>query len=90
MITWTEEKRQRNIRKHGIDFVGAEAIFDQPMVTQEDDREAYGEQRFKSLALLKGRVVVVVWTARGNDVHFISIRKAERHEQKTYFKTVTR
>lgn len=90
MVTWTEDKRQRNIRKHGIDFVGAEAIFDQPMVTHEDDRDAYSEQRFKSLALLKGRVVVVVWTARGDNVHFISIRKAERHEQKTYFKFVTR
>jgi uncharacterized DUF497 family protein len=88
MLTWDEAKRKANIQKHGIDFMGAEVIFDQPMVTREDDREAYGEQRFQSLALLNGRVVVVIWTERGNDAQVISIRKAKRHEQKIYFKAI--
>ena len=66
--------------------MGSETIFDHPMVTREDDREYYGEQRLQSLALLEGRVVFVLWTERETGAHIISIRKAERHEQKIYFK----
>jgi len=32
MITWDEPKRQENLRKHGMDFVGCEAVFDRPVV----------------------------------------------------------
>ena len=85
MITWDEDKRRKNIAKHGIDFVGADAILNHPMVTREDDREHYGEQRLQSLALLEGRVVFVVWTERESGAHIISIRKADKHEQKIYF-----
>lgn len=88
MITWDEAKRQTNIAKHGINFVGAEAIFDHPMVTREDDRVHYGEQRLQSLALLQGRVVFVVWPERETDAHIISIRKADRHEQKISFQVI--
>ena len=85
MITWDENKRQKNIAKHGIDFVGAEVIFDHPMVTREDEREYDDdEQRLQSLALLEGRIVFVGWTERETGAHIISIRKAERHEQKIY------
>lgn len=86
MITWDEAKRQTNIAKHGIDFVGTETILDHPMVTREDDGASYGEQRLQSLALLEGRVVFVVWTERETGAHIISIRKADRHEQKIYFR----
>jgi hypothetical protein len=40
MPIWDEPKRRRNIRSHGLDFVGCEAVFDGPVVTWEDDREA--------------------------------------------------
>ncbi|MBS0383167.1 MAG: BrnT family toxin [Proteobacteria bacterium] len=36
--------------------------FDGPMLTREDDREDYGEQRLVSLGWAHGRVVVLVWT----------------------------
>ena len=45
MITWDESKRRENIRKHKIDLADLEPVFDFPMVTVEDDREAYGELR---------------------------------------------
>lgn len=90
MITWDENKRQKNIIKHGIDFVGAELIFDHPMVTREDEREYEGEQRLQSLALLEGRVVFVVWTECEIGAHMISIRKAERHEKKIYVQATGR
>lgn len=85
MVTWAESKRQSNIAKHGIDFIDADSIFDFPMVTREDDREYDdGEQRLQTLAILQGRIVFVVWVERNTGAHIISIRKAERHEQKIY------
>ena len=55
------------------------------MVTREDDREYNdGEQRLQTLAILQGRIVFVVWLERNTGAHIISIRKAERHEQKIY------
>lgn len=52
MITYDSAKRRVNLRKHGIDLAMCEAVFDAPLLTDEDDREAYGEQRLKSLGWL--------------------------------------
>jgi hypothetical protein len=60
MITWDEPKRRDNLRKHGIDLVECEVIFDAPLATTEDDRKAYGEQRLQSLGLFYGVVVFLV------------------------------
>ena len=61
MITFDEAKRQANIVKHnGIDLAQCECIFDSPMLTQEDSRNAYGEQRLASLGWLGGRVVMLI------------------------------
>jgi uncharacterized DUF497 family protein len=38
-------KRRKNLRKHGVDLPGCMEAFDNPMLTREDDREDYGEQR---------------------------------------------
>ncbi len=45
MPTWDESKRRRNIKLHGLDFEGADAIWDNFTVTREDIREDYGEKR---------------------------------------------
>lgn len=44
-ISYDETKRLTNIDKHGIDFIGCETIFDNPMLTYEDNRFDYGEMR---------------------------------------------
>ena len=86
MITWDEAKRRENIRKHKIDLADLEPVFDFPMVTVEDDREAYGELRLQSLGIWQGRVVFLVWTPRGDDTsHLISCRYANRNEAEDYF-----
>ena len=82
---WVENKRLKNIRKHGIDFVGCDSIFDGYTVTIEDDRYHYDERRFITLGLLENRVVVVAHTETEKVIHIISVRKTKRHEQKAYF-----
>lgn len=59
---WDESKRISNIRKHGIDFVDVPTEFEGSIVTIEDDRFDYGEERFVTFGLLQGRVVAVVLT----------------------------
>ncbi len=82
---WDETKRLTNIRKHGIDFVDLPDLFDGNIITVEDDRYDYGEQRFVTLGLLQSRILVVVHTERGNSIRIISARKATKYEQQVYF-----
>lgn len=82
---WDEAKRKANIRKHGFDFVGAERVFDGYTVTVEDTRFQYDEQRFITFGILEGRVVAVAHTERRDSIRFISIPKATKNEEKSYF-----
>jgi uncharacterized DUF497 family protein len=75
MPTWDERKRLGNLERHGIDFAQAEEIWDRPTVTREDIRHDYGEPRYVTFGVLAGRVVVLVHTERGDDVHIISLRR---------------
>jgi len=42
---WDEEKRGVNIKKHGIDFIRAAKIFQNPVLERLDDRDDYREDR---------------------------------------------
>ncbi len=86
MVIYDEAKRQANIKNHGFDFFGSEAVFEGFTITREDARDAYGELRLQTLGLWSGIVVFVVHTVRGNADHIISIRKAEKHEERIYWK----
>jgi uncharacterized DUF497 family protein len=88
VITWDEPKRQRNLKKHGFDFVDAEQVFDSVTYTYEDDRIAYTEQRFVTLGLLRDIVVSIVHTEEGEHIHVISMRKATKRERKIYFESI--
>jgi uncharacterized protein len=85
---WDEDKRLANIKNHGIDFVDVSEVFDGDIFTVEDDRYSYGEQRFVTFGLLKGTVVAVVNTDRGEFIRIISVRKATKNEYRTYFQAI--
>lgn len=86
MVSFDETKRLSNIRKHGFDFVGCESVFEGFTITREDGLDAYGELRLQTLGLLIDTVVFIVHTPRGELDHIISIRKAEKHEERIYWK----
>ena len=77
MLTWDEAKRKLNIKNHGLDFAGCDAIWDHFTVTREDRRQDYGEARQVCFGILTGEVVVMVYTER-------PLRKAEKHEARYY------
>lgn len=89
MPTWDEAKRLRNIKTHGLDFAGCEAVVQGPVLTWDDDRQAYGELRINLLGWLDGTVVHLTYTERGDDLHIISLRKAEKHEIRPYAQEVS-
>ena len=89
MPTRDERKRQSNLKNHGLDFLGCEAVFDGPVVTWDDDRVAYGELRINLLDWLNGMVVHLTYTERQDDLHVISLRKAEKHEIRYFITQIT-
>ncbi len=85
-MNYDPTKREINLAKHGIDLIDCPAVFDYPMLTQQDNRITYGEERLISLGWLNGKVILMVWvdeTEQGP--RYISCREAQRHEQKVYF-----
>jgi uncharacterized protein len=85
-ITFDPVKRERALRERGLDFLEAEAVFGGPTVDGPDDRRDYGEVRVITVGYLRGRMVVVCWTPRGDARHVFSMRKANEREQKNYAK----
>ena len=84
MLTWDESKRRTNIKDHGWDFVGADAIFDLPTCSYDDDRTAYGEQRTNVIGWLNGRMVHLTYTDDGAQLRAVSLRNAEKSEIRRY------
>ena len=79
---WDEAKNRANLARHGFSFEDAEQVFSGPCVTFEDDRFDYGEERLITLGLLAGRPVVIAHAPRDQGTRIISMRKANRREQK--------
>ncbi len=89
MIDWDQRKRQSNLKKHGFDFADADQVFDGVTFTYEDDRIAYGEQRFVTLGLLNGILVSIVHTEQSDHIRVISMRKATKHEREIYIQNIS-
>lgn len=87
-FTWSETKRSLNVAKHGFDLADAPRVFAGPTYTYEDDRFDYSEQRFVTLGLLDELVVSIVHTESPRLIRVISLRKATKHEQAIFFKSL--
>jgi uncharacterized protein len=79
---WDEAKRRANLIKHGIDFRDLGPIFEEVnRIELEDRRRDYGERRLVVFGLLRGRLLHVTYTARGDSCRIISARKANPRER---------
>jgi uncharacterized DUF497 family protein len=87
-FTWSERKRAINLKEHGLDFIDAARVFEGLTFTYEDDRFAYGEQRFATLGLLAGVPVSVAHTESDDEIRIISFRKATGREASRFFNEV--
>ena len=83
-ITFDPAKRDWTLINRGLDLLDAPKVFAGPQLQFEDARFDYGETRLVTVGLLVGRMVILVWTPRGDARHIISIRKANEKEQRRY------
>lgn len=70
-VTFDPVKRDKTLTERGLDFAEAPKVFSGKHFTLEDDRFDYGETRFITVGKLGERVVVMVWTPRGEMRHII-------------------
>jgi uncharacterized DUF497 family protein len=90
MLTWDDAKNEENVKQHGVAFDGCDAIFDGPVFSWEDTREAYGEQRINVLGWLHGRIMHLTYTDDAEVMRAISLRNAEKPEMRRYVEETTR
>lgn len=84
-IEFDPSKAASNVRKHGVGFADAEQALRDPLAVTIEEPDAESEQRFVTLGMDSlGRVLVVVYTLRGERVRLISARKASRGESEQY------
>ena len=80
---WDPAKARENLRVHGVNFAVAVAVFEDENALTIEDFDAEGEQRFRTLGMDGlGRLLVVVYTHRGEKVRLISAWKANRKQEK--------
>ena len=86
MITYDPKKDTANKRKHGIALSRAEDFDFEEALYTIDDREDYGEIRFRAIGLLDTRLYTLVFVdeEEGDNMRAISLRKATKHEAKEY------
>jgi len=84
MFGWDKNKDRLNRQKHGVSFADTVAVFEDPgALTIEDDE--HDEERFITVGMdCYGRVLVVAYIWRGENIRIISARKATRPEVKQY------
>jgi hypothetical protein len=88
-IVWGPEKAKENRSKHGGAFPDAEPVLFDPHAITREDEQAEGEQRFVTAGRdALGRVLVVVYTYRGETVRLISARKATLNESIVYARRI--
>ena len=86
---WDEFKNQANIRKHGVSFDAVQRIFEGPILTRQDLRRDYGEERCISIGRAGSVVLIVVdHTLRNGRTRPISARPACRKERKAYRESI--
>lgn len=84
LIEFDSAKREQTLIDRGLDFADAPKLFSGKHFTLADDRADYGEQRYISVGKLVGRIVVLIWTPRGEVRRIISMRYANEREKTRY------
>ena len=82
---WDLKKARSNFEKHGVYFADAVAALEDELALTVRDIQLIGEERWITLGLdALGRLLVVVYTWRGDSVRMISARRATAQERRQY------
>jgi len=85
---WDNSKSKRNLKKHGVGFEESKTVFNDPFAITIDDQDHSGlEERYIDIGISsKGRILVVWYTERNDNIRIIGCRMANRFEREQYEK----
>lgn len=92
VLTWDENKRKSNLVKHGLDFAHVVDFDTESAVVIEDRRGdtdpkfRYAEPRFIAIGLMRGKLVVLVYSKVRGGRRIISLRSATNKEGEIWLK----
>ncbi|GGD63273.1 BrnT family toxin [Caballeronia grimmiae] len=83
-ITYDPAKNEANVAKHGVSLALASLLDWSDVMAYVDVRNDYKEVREVGFGIIDSRLYCVVFTQRGDSMHIISMRKANKREVKDY------
>ena len=83
-LEFDQDKRNKTLQERGLDFARAAEVFAGIHFTGQDTRVEYAEDRFITVGWLDSRLIVLVWTPRGEVRRIISMRKANARDTAIY------
>jgi uncharacterized DUF497 family protein len=83
---WDAEKARQNLKKHGVSFIEAASIFDDAnLIELFDEMHSETEKRHLAIGMSKnGRLLVVSYTPRGENLSIINARTAGKRLEQSY------
>ena len=90
IIEYDHAKRENTLKNRGLDFANTAEVFSGNYFTGSDIRLNYHEPRIVSVGYFDSRLVVLVWTPRGEVRRIISMRKANAREKAIFAKDLDR
>ena len=86
IFEWDPPKNRSNIEKHGVSFEEASTVFQDTLsLTIDDPLHSIDEERLILIGMSqKNRILVVVYTERGDNIRIISARKTTKNEREYY------
>jgi len=87
-IEFDSAKDAINRAKHGLSLADGAALFDDPdHLILPSIRKIDGEERFKVIGMMKGKLHIAVYVWRGERIRFISVRRSNKGEERAYRNT---
>jgi uncharacterized protein len=90
---WDAQNAINHLQKHKVSFETAALVFADPFALMAQDRIENGEQRWQTIGMVGGQLVLLVAHTLGQDddgaeiIRIISARKADKQERKRYEET---
>ena len=82
-VTWLPTNEATHVRRHGISFETAALVFLDPTRRETEARAGRtGDLRYKTVGLVDGVAVAVIFAMKEDVAHIISARRANRREQR--------
>jgi uncharacterized DUF497 family protein len=86
---WDDAKAESNLKKHGVNFLAATRVFEDPYFIMEQDREVDDEERWKTVGKAGDVTLLVVAHTVADEeedlvYRIISVRTANVHERRIY------